>query len=110
MTTSGGVSPRERACTAPRDGGTIAGTPDSVEVIATASGGSWLYRSLGGGGAWATVKFYGDGGAGWDDLGFTNALQGVVIHGRPGETGPGAGSQLLMTHDAGGSWEVVPIG
>ena len=50
-----------------------------------------------------------DGGMGFNDLGFTTSTQGVVIHGIPGPPGNEV-TQLLMTHDAGASWQVVPIG
>jgi hypothetical protein len=91
------------------DGGTVAGTPYAVMVIATASAGSWLYRSGDGGHSWSTVKSYGDGGAGWNDVGFTTARQGVVVHGRPGQTDVAGGIELLMTHDSGLTWQVEPI-
>jgi hypothetical protein len=91
------------------DGGTVAGTPYAVVVIASASAASWLYRSGDGGHSWSTVKSYGDGGAGWNDLGFTTPRQGVVVHGRPGETNVPGGIELLMTRDSGSTWQVVPI-
>jgi photosystem II stability/assembly factor-like uncharacterized protein len=50
-----------------------------------------------------------DGGAGWADLGFTTATDGVVVRGPADSDGnstqrPG---QLLLTGDAGASWYQV---
>jgi photosystem II stability/assembly factor-like uncharacterized protein len=50
-----------------------------------------------------------DGGAGWADLGFTTATDGVVVHGPADSDGnatqrPG---QLMLTDDAGASWYQV---
>jgi hypothetical protein len=110
VATSGGKSTGVGSAPLPGDGGTFAATPNAVLVIATASGASFLYCSDDGGHSWSTVESYGDGGAGWNDLGFTTATQGLVIHGRPGETDVVGGINLLMTHDAGSTWRVVQIG
>jgi hypothetical protein len=110
VATNGGVSHDSGNAPLSGDGGSLAATTNSVEVIASASGASFLYRSSDGGHTWKTVESYGDGGAGWNDIGFTTAVQGVVIHGRPGETDVVGGINLLMTHDAGTTWRVVPIG
>lgn len=48
-------------------------------------------------------------GMGSNDLRLTASTQGVVIHRIPGPPGNEA-IRLLMTHDAGASWQVVPIG
>ena len=63
-------------------------------------------RSVGGtrsGTSWRAVDEQDDGGAGWADLGFTTATDGVVIHGPADSDGntterPG---QLFLTSDAG---------
>lgn len=110
VATNGGTSTDVGKPPAAGDGGAVAGTPYAVMVIATASAGSWLYRSGDGGHSWSTVKSYSDAGAGWNDVGFTTARQGVVIHGRPGEANVPGGIGLLMTRDAGITWQPVPIG
>ena len=46
---------------------------------------------------------------GFNDLGFTASTRGVGVHGLPGPPAEET-TQLLMTHDAGASWQVVPIG
>jgi photosystem II stability/assembly factor-like uncharacterized protein len=88
---------------------TLAATSSGTLVIAAASGASFLYRSADGGHTWSTVGNYADGGIGFNDLGFTTSTQGVVVHGMPGTLSQET-TQLLMTHDAGASWQVVPIG
>ena len=90
-------------------GGVLAATSSGTLVLATASGASWLDRSTDGGRTWSTAETYDDGGIGFNDLGFITNAQGTVVHGMPG---PPANykSQLLMTRDAGASWQVVLIG
>jgi len=88
---------------------TLAATSSGTLVIAAASGASSLYRSADGGRTWSTVETYPDGGIGFNDLGFTTTMQGVVVHGVPG-TRAQETTQLLMTHDAGATWQVIPIG
>lgn len=99
-----------RTGTPPRggDGGTLAAASASTLVIATASAGSWLYRSTDSGKHWNTVRTFIDGGWPWNDLGFTTATQGVVIHGAA-ESSRSPGT-LLMTHDAGAHWSTVHFG
>ena len=76
----------------------------SAVVIAAVSGASWLDRSSDGGRRWRTVLTYGDGGAGWADLGFTSALDGAVIHAPAPLTSIG---QLLLTDDGGRTWRAT---
>jgi len=89
--------------------GVLAATSSGTLALATASGASWLFRSSDGGHTWSTAETYSDGGIGFNDLGLTTSTLGTVVHGIPG---PPANyqSQLLMTHDAGASWQPVPIG
>jgi hypothetical protein len=89
------------------DGGMLAATASGTLVLASASGASELYRSTDGGRTWTTAATYFDGGAGFNDLGFTTDTQGVVIHGLPGLGGV---NQMLMTHDAGATWQAVSFG
>jgi hypothetical protein len=90
------------------DGGTLASSASNV-VLVTASAASWIDRSHDGGHTWATVKTYGDGGLGWADLGFTTALNAVVVHGpadTPGATDARPG-ELLLSADGGATWQSV---
>jgi hypothetical protein len=75
-------------------------------AIATESAASWLFYSGAGGAAWRIVSQHDDGGAGWADLGFTTATDGVVVYGPADSDGnstqrPG---QLMLTDDAGATW------
>jgi hypothetical protein len=88
--------------------GISAGTPGQ-QVVAAASGASWLYYSADGGAQWSVAYRAGDGGAGFNDLGFTTAADGVAVHGpvyRDGNT-YGMPGQLLLTSDGGASWTTV---
>ncbi len=90
------------------DAEALAVTASGTLVVATASGASWLYRSTDGGASWTTAETYGDGGIGFNDLGFTTVTQGVAIHGLPGLLADFT-SHLLMTTDGGATWTVMPI-
>jgi len=87
------------------DGGMIAAAAPGQLTIATTSAASWLYASADNGTTWRTVVTYPDGGAGWNDLGFTTASDGVVIHGHP--TFGDMLGQLLMTEHGGLTWHPV---
>jgi hypothetical protein len=91
------------------DGGTLTAATPSDLVIATESAGSWLYQSTDGGQTWHTVKFYGDGGEGWADLGFTTSANAVVVHGpalsnRNSERRSG---KLVLTANGGATWTAI---
>jgi photosystem II stability/assembly factor-like uncharacterized protein len=91
------------------DRGTIAATTTGQLAIATESAASWLFHSADAGASWQIVNEQGDGGAGWADLGFTTAADGVVVHGpavNDGNTGQRPG-QLFLTDDAGATWYQV---
>ena len=87
------------------DGGMIAASAPGHLTIATTSAASWLYYSADNGGTWWTEVTYPDGGQGWNDLGFTSARDGVVIHGHP-YYGDRLG-QLLLTDNGGLTWHTV---
>jgi len=87
------------------DGGMIAASGPGHLTIATTSAASWLYYSADNGKTWRTVVTYLDGGAGWNDLGFTTASDGVVIHGHP--TYGDMPGQLLMTENGGLTWHAI---
>jgi hypothetical protein len=80
-------------------------------VVAAASGASMLYYSADGGAQWATAYYEGDGGLGFNDLGFTTPADGVVVYG-PALSDSNAESRpgwLLLTSNGGASWHPVPF-
>jgi hypothetical protein len=80
-------------------------------VVAAASGASMLYYSADGGAQWATAYYEGDGGLGFNDLGFTAPADGVVVYG-PALSDGNAESRpgwLLLTSNGGASWHPVPF-
>ncbi|HMD91189.1 MAG TPA: hypothetical protein VKG80_00955 [Trebonia sp.] len=88
--------------------GIAAATPAQL-VIAAESGASWLYHSADSAAQWGTAYQAGDGGQGWNDLGFTTTSDGVVVHGPAFSDGnkEGRPGQLLLTSDGGASWQLV---
>ena len=89
--------------------GTLAATTTGRLAIATESAASWLFYSPDAGASWRIAGTWDDGGSGWADLGFTTAIDGVVVHGPADSDGnstqrPG---QLLLTGDAGATWYPV---
>jgi hypothetical protein len=100
-----------KAGTPPRGGDPIslAGATPSQLVVSAASGASWLYYSGSSAAQWGSAYEAGDGGAGFNDLGFTTTSDGVVVYapaltdgnseGRPG--------RLLLTSNGGASWQAV---
>ena len=106
LSTDGGATVHATAAAPARGGiaGGIAAASASVVAVGAQSGASWIYRSSDAGRTWASAFEKGDGGLGIEDLGFTTSTQGVAIYGTPGNGNP---SQLLMTHDAGGTWAPV---
>jgi photosystem II stability/assembly factor-like uncharacterized protein len=85
-----------------------AATPARL-VVAAESGASWLYYSGDSASTWDTAYEAGDGGQGWNDLGFTTTSDGVVVHGPAIQDGNAGGrpGQLLFTSDGGASWHLV---
>jgi hypothetical protein len=80
-------------------------------VVAAASGASMLYYSADGGAQWSTAYYEGDGGLGFNDLGFTTPADGVVVYG-PALSDSNAESRpgwLLLTSNGGASWHPVPF-
>lgn len=88
---------------------TIAAATPSQLVVAAASGASWLYYSGDSAATWGTAYQAGDGGLGWNDLGFTTTSDGVVVHGPALADGnrDGRPGQLLLTSNGGASWQLV---
>lgn len=78
-------------------------------VVAAASGASMLYYSADGGAQWITAYGKGDGGLGFNDLGFTTAVDGVVVYGPVQSDGnvEGRPGRLLLTGNGGASWQAV---
>jgi hypothetical protein len=89
------------------DGGMITANANGVVLIGSYSAATFIYRSADGGSTWSTPEFFGDGGSGYKDLGFTTAAQGVYIHILPE---PGSGATLYITQDAGETWQAVRFG
>ena len=76
-------------------------------VVAAASGASMLYYSADGGARWSTAYYEGDGGLGFNDLGFTTPSDGVVVYG-PAVSDDNVESRpgwLLLTSNGGASWQ-----
>jgi hypothetical protein len=88
--------------------GISAGTTAQL-VVAAASGASWLYYSPDGGAQWLVVFKAGDGGAAFNDLGFTTTADGVAVYGPvyQNENTYGMPGKLLLTSDGGASWTLV---
>jgi hypothetical protein len=78
-------------------------------VVAAASGASMLYYSADGGAQWTTAYGAGDGGLGFNDLGFTTAADGVVVYGPvlSDNNAEGRPGRLLLTSNGGASWQSV---
>jgi hypothetical protein len=89
-------------------GGLSAGSASQL-VAAAFSGGSFLYHSGDGGAKWSTAFFAGDGGLGFNDLGFTTPTDGVVVYGPvfSDNNAEGSPGQLLLTSNGGASWQKV---
>jgi hypothetical protein len=89
-------------------GGLSAGSAAQL-VAAAFSGGSFLYYSGDGGAKWSTAFFAGDGGLGFNDLGFTTPTDGVVVYGPvfSDNNAEGSPGQLLLTRNGGASWQKV---
>jgi hypothetical protein len=87
----------------------ISGGTGAQQVVAAASGASWLYYSPDGGARWLVAFDAGDGGAGFNDLGFTTAADGVAVYGPVYQNGDAYGmpGKLLLTSDGGASWTMV---
>src|ERR1700678_3953974 len=78
-------------------------------VVAAASGASMLYHSADGGAQWSTAYYAGDGGLGFNDLGFTTGTNGVVVYGPvlSDNNAEGRPGRLLLTSNGGASWQRV---
>ena len=94
----------------------IGGDPDGLSagsasqlVAAAFSGASILYYSGDGGARWSNAFFAGDGGLGFNDLGFTTPTDGVVVYGPvfSDSNAEGRPGQLLLTSNGGASWQKV---
>lgn len=84
------------------------GTPGRL-VVGAFSGASWLYYSADSAAHWGTALQADNGGAGWNDLGFTSATDGVVISAPALTDGNSDGrlGQLMLTSDGGATWRAV---
>ena len=84
------------------DGGLLAEPTPRHLFLGSASAATWIYVSTDSGRRWRTNLMLDDGGAGWNDFGFTTATQGVAVEGNPV-----IGSHLWMTTNAGRTWHKV---
>lgn len=93
----------------PGDPWAVSGGTTAQLVVAAASGASWLYYSPDGGARWQVVFQAGDGGAGFNDLGFTTPADGVAVYGPAYQDGnaDGVAGKLLLTSDGGASWTLA---
>lgn len=80
--------------------GFAAASPTTI-AISAASGASEIYRTSGAGTTWSTPLTFGDGGAGFADLGFTDSTHGVAV------SSPGQNGRVYLTDTAGASWYPV---
>jgi hypothetical protein len=105
--TDGGAHGTPTAADPPRGGLAtgIAAASASVVAVAARSGASWVYRSGDSGHSWHAPLTEGDGGVGYQDLGFTTSTQGVAVYG--GVTTQDQPASLLITRDAGATWTPV---
>jgi hypothetical protein len=87
----------------------ISGGTAARPVVAAASGASWLYYSPDGGARWLVAFQEGDGGAGFNDLGFTTTADGVAVYGPVYQNSDpyGMPGKLLLTSDGGASWTLA---
>jgi hypothetical protein len=86
----------------------LASSPNGTLVVSSFSIGSWIYRN-GGGQAWTTPEDLGDGGIGWNDIGFPTDQVGFVIHGPVACCGGGGPGELWKSGDGGVSWRQAVV-
>lgn len=98
------------------DAGEVAAASPTTLAITANSGASWVFRTVGSDTKWSTSMTFRDGGAGFDDLSFTDSTHGAVIHapavgfvsaedsGRPPDPGT-----LFLTDNGGASWQPVVV-
>ncbi len=87
----------------------ISGGTTARLVVAAASGASWLYYSPDGGAQWLVAFKAGDGGAAFNDLGFTTTADGVAVYGPvyQNDNTYGLPGKLLLSSDGGASWQAA---
>lgn len=76
--------------------------------VAAVSGATILYGSSNAGGTWSTVFEGASGGASVVDLGFASNTRGVFVLGYAANSG-GQPNVLMMSSDAGASWQAVAV-
>jgi len=96
------------------DVGDIAAATPSTLAITAASGASYVYRTGGADATWTTPLEMGDGGVGWNDLGFTDSSHGVIVYGPAARwlmyaSPPNGLGRLFLTDDGGVGWYPVNL-
>jgi len=99
------------------DVGQLVAAGPSTLLVAARSGASEIYRTSGADTTWTTPITIGDGGMGFVDLAFSDALHGAMIHGPADSLVPSRvplnslpyPGQLYLTSDAGASWRRVVV-
>jgi len=100
------------------DVGELAAASPTTLLMTAQSGASFVYRTSGTDSRWTTPLEIGDGGMGFYDLDFTDAVHGAVIHGPAALLFLSAGQinllpdpgELYITNDGGNSWHQVVLG
>ncbi len=85
----------------------LAVSPTGNLAVASESDGSFIYiNNTHGGTKWTMVWASSDGGAGWNDIGYTDNRTAWVIRGPLGGPSFSERGRLYVTHDAGKDWHV----
>jgi hypothetical protein len=85
----------------------LAASPSGNLAVAASSDGSFMYINDTHTTAWAMVIASGDGGAGWNDIGYVTDQEAWVVY-SPVDFFNGIG-KLYVTHDAGHHWHLATV-
>lgn|GEM_PF-5025004 len=96
-------------------GGELVAPGDTTLLMTALSGASFVFRTTGTDRTWTTPLSSDDGGAGFYDLGFSDATDGAVIH-APAQIAetitanpPAHLGTLYLTNDGGRSWYPLSV-
>jgi hypothetical protein len=84
----------------------LAASPSGNLAVTSWSDGSFIYVNDTHKTAWTMVEGIGDGGAGWNDIGYVSSTVAWVVYGPADFSGIG---QLWVTRDAGQRWAPVKL-